>query len=650
MKRVLALLLLFVPAAIFALPLRGRGESRHMILTAEHTLLDEDRAELARLGCNVVRALGGREYLVHIGARGADDVARSTAVAALRPIDPEEKVFTSARREAMQLRRWAALQILFHEDVVFRDAAQLIHDLGGEIDDPRTTRFAPPHRLAVRLPNERLPDLAKRDEVFQIHGPFGRISAMNQTAAVLSSVAELHAAPYDLRGAGVVVAVMDIDSVDVSHTEFESRVTGNANNPTALHPTHVTGTIAARGTNADAKGMAPGVLVQSFAYSRRFLEVKEEDYPRLGVRADNNSIGFVIGWSFASERTHQWEWWGDEDFGAYSVTSAAVDAIARRTNIIMAWAAGNHGDERGPNPASSPFLPHYHQAGVADDPTVFCTSVNGSGTDCPSIPCQRCERTGHPPDGPFRNMSDIASAKNVLAVGAVSGASKDDLGRPVIASFSSRGPTRDGRIKPDLVAKGTFQLSTANGGGYMRLQGTSMATPVITGINALVLEQWEKTMGAAPTDPATFRALLLNSADDLGVAGPDYIYGFGIANAKRTIDTIVADGGTGLRMRRESVGQGVMAEYPLALAAAGDVKVTLAWNDPENAPFAAKALINDLDLKLIDAGGGEILPYVLDPATPDAAATPGVNTVDSVEQIEVRNAAVGNYKIRVVGK
>src|SRR5207302_7924993 len=94
--------------------------------------------------------------------------------------------------------------------------------------------------------------------------------------------------------------------------------------------------------------------------------------------------------------------------------------------------------------------------------TTFCYSPSGSGTDC-GTPCtagkstitgeQHCETTKHPSIGPFNSIGIEASLKNVVTVGAM-----DQFFE--IADFSSRGPTKDGRIKPELVAKGVFQLST----------------------------------------------------------------------------------------------------------------------------------------------------------------------------------------------
>jgi hypothetical protein len=84
--------------------------------------------------------------------------------------------------------------------------------------------------------------------------------------------------------------------------------------------------------------------------------------------------------------------------------------------------------------------------------------------------------------------------------------------------------------------------------------------------------------------------------------------------------------------------------------------VLLQWPDPA-IPFirgqddiAPKALVNDLDLVVIDPLGNTIRPYVLDKNSPTANATTGVNTVDNTEMVEIANATPGIYRIDVTGK
>lgn len=136
--------------------------------------------------------------------------------------------------------------------------------------------------------------------------------------------------------------------------------------------------------------------------------------------------------------------------------------------------------------------------------------------------------------GPSSNTVGIpASALDVITVGAVD----KNLD---IASFSSRGPTRDGRIKPEVSAVGVDVISSVPRGdcwlcspeGYMGLSGTSMATPHVSGFIALLLEQSPSLTTAEVKD------LVMNTAVDKGENGPDNTYGYGVLNGLKTLFNI----------------------------------------------------------------------------------------------------------------
>jgi hypothetical protein len=111
---------------------------------------------------------------------------------------------------------------------------------------------------------------------------------------------------------------------------------------------------------------------------------------------------------------------------------------------------------------------------------------------------------------------DAADNDYVLAVGATT--SSDGL-----ASFSNRGPF------VDLVAPGSSIYTTANGGGYRSVSGTSFSAPITAGVAALVLSVNPALSGGQVQD------LLKQTADDLGAAGYDTSYGHGRVNAYRAV-------------------------------------------------------------------------------------------------------------------
>jgi len=111
-----------------------------------------------------------------------------------------------------------------------------------------------------------------------------------------------------------------------------------------------------------------------------------------------------------------------------------------------------------------------------------------------------------------------ADGDSVIAVGAV------DL-EGDIASFSSAGPTYDGRIKPDVVACGVGTYCVTSSGGYDRLNGTSLSTPLAAGVCALLLEanpEW---------NPIQVREALWRTASQAD--NPDNLMGYGIVNAAK---------------------------------------------------------------------------------------------------------------------
>ena len=599
-----------------------------------------------------------------------------------KPSLAEKKVHRSAIEAASVPALAAPLTIVFRDGVEFEEARALVHGAGGSLDDVLQTRFRVGRRIAARIPAGALIDIASDERVRQVHGTRKlRVELHNARSALLSGVDVVQAAPYGLTGEGVAVSFMELAPADASHQEFQGRLQvrftceelfpagsderslcENADNK--YHATHVAGTIAAAGSpRSDVKGMAPKATVHQFnSLMDDFLESKRDVLPGLKSVADNNSWGYVLGWRDTT-------WHGNDDLlGGYFYENAALDLLARCTLdqdddctgppvTLLIHSAGNTASQRGP--AAAPF---HHSHGDTDE-SGYCYTADGSGNDCTSLNSQcrsgndskgrpYCENA-HPAHAPWRTIGVTASSKNTLAVGAT------DENR-VIASYSSRGPTVDGRVKPELVARGGLGafnrqvVSTTPGNGYGGSQGTSMATPVVTGISALLTEQWRKLHAGVSPHPSVLKALLIAGASDLGNPGPDYTYGFGFVDAKSSADLIIADNGNGERVKFSTVKNGESIEFPVTATAGQKLRVVLNWADPEvlllGDELAEETLVNDLDVKLIDPAGSTALPYVLDRNTPEAAATRGVNVVDNTEMLEIDQASGGTYRVVVTGR
>ncbi len=494
-------LLAFLPAlSALAIEPRFAGDDgqgpqtppqRYVVADAQHVLSPAEKGELEAKGWKVLSALGGTRYLVRQSAAADGDAG--IPFRSIERIRANQKFDRSARREMARFGSAAHLRLLFQPDVDFASAKALIEDAGGWIQDPLRTRFAPLGRIDAVIPGSAIAALAEQEDVARILGPSPRLVAWNAASAQVSSVDQVQAAPYNLDGSGVTVSVWDVGSADANHKEFEGRLIaediGSAS--VADHPTHTSGTIGAAGILPDAKGMAPAVHLQQYdIFTGDLLVRKDEAFGESVISADNNSWGDVEGWY---QDTKGWIWYGfDEYFGAYTYESAALDYLSRNHPTTMVFSSGNANADAGPSTA--PFQ-HYH----GDESRPYCYSSDGSGTDCPTT-CT-CETEHHPANGPFQSLGIYASAKNTLTVGA-------SLQSGTIVSFSSTGPAQDGRIKPEVVALGFNVNSSVPRNGYAKASGTSMAAPVVTGISALLAQQWHLTMEGEPS-PAVIRGLLI---------------------------------------------------------------------------------------------------------------------------------------------
>ena len=650
----------------FDRPAPGDAErARHYIVQTEHVLRPVEQAQLAAEGIEIQHVLPSNRYIVRVA--DSDSLQAEPLIRSAQTLAPSARLHPSAFRDVGRGRPFVRLRLLFHDDVSFEQAQRVIEDAGGYVERPLALDFDVPHGVQARVPATALTRLASDDRLFAIYGPPLHPATDNANAARLSHVTPLFSAPYNLSGSGVVLSLFELAAADTTHPQFGGRYTvhsvfaGGASDDMA-HATHVGGTLIASGQDpnrtpelaASAKGMAPAATLQEFdiqVNTAVWMNDKRTTLPSLSVVADNNSWGFQLGWQSVQAAPSGIAWFGSEEyFGGYDgFYSAPYDKVAKNGPTLLVHSAGN---DASPPSLTPPWSPHGHtdENGDLIKNETFCYSQNGSGTDCPTPTCTagvtHCETTKHPTYWPYTTIGVLAGTKNVVAVGAV------DVNGD-IADFSSRGPTRDGRVKPDVVAKGVNQFSTAPGGLYRTLNGTSMSSPVVTGISALLVEQWRKTFSGQNPTPEMLKTLFIAGADDLGNPGPDYTFGFGLANAQASVDLILADNNTQSRIRTGTLSQGQEVETPLIVVAPGKLRVVLGWADPEVLltadELANKTLVNDLDVKLIDPSGNTILPYVLDPANPSVPATRGVNSTDNVEEIEVANAAAGTYRLIIDG-
>ncbi len=429
---------------------------------------------------------------------------------------------------------------------------------------------------------------------------------------------------YD--GTGITIAVADSGlhegDAETMHPDLAGRVDaffhyGSLTDAADEHShgTHVTGIIAGDGATGEVDdsgylyglGVAPGshIVAQRLfdadgAYEAPpSFEVMTHDAVRAGADIGSNS-------------------WGDDTQGRYDLSAAEFDELVRDAD------AGTIGDQQ----------------------YILEFSAGNAGPGEQTI--------GSP-----------AVAKNVIASGAVENNRFDlfiyDSGQETMADFSSRGPCEDGRIKPDVVAPGTWiaalRSSLANDDNawadisqnYMYQGGTSQSGPHVSGAAAVFAQYYRETVTNTMPSPALVKAALINSAvdiDDGASTGPipNKDEGWGRVDLTEII---------GSSRSHEFVDQ----TFPLTnsqifqrsvLVANADepLKITLVYTDVPGFPAAIPALVNDLDLEVISPEGKIYRGNQFENGE-SVANAPSFDNINNVEAVHLFEPVPGEYIVRI---
>lgn len=636
----------------------------HALIQLNRLPTPADEQALASAGVELISYLTGTTYKAAVAK--SFTASRAFANTPLRwagLVRPDDKIAPAVANS--ELEAWAIngdgtlnLIVHFYEDVSDGELTALRDQYDADAE------LFGGYSFAMQIAPETVATLAAEDEVVWIEaGPEPMQLTLNNGRAdhYVDEVQQLDLSENiiiyrGLTGKDINIGIFDsgVTSDTYTHPGLDGRLltTFNDNNG---HGTHVAGIAAGNGADSNNliwRGMAPEAGILPYGSWNAYWMNQALNTHNMDV--SNHSYGHGCG--------------------GYTAKNAAVDKLVR-------------GDERY-NETALPTHIYVGTAGNQGSSAQYCRTVTfaSGATDSTS--------------GLRGYYAITNNAKNAVIVGALVPG-----GNLALGSYSSRGPTWDGRIKPDITAVGsmmsTRHILGPNDESYVSKGGTSMAAPAVAGIVALMLEQYEISFPNAERPlPALIKALLLQTAIDLTHVptdpgytaygwneidsgeeivyhpGPDFATGYGAVNADRAVAAVA---GNAFRTGTVSP-DNLVAEFPVSVSSSQtEIKFTLAWDDEEGDATSATRmntpeLVNDLDLVLISPDGTYHYPWILqipprhnnyatnnpwretgaqDPithATDILPAFPGIDRRNNVEQVQVTDAnglTAGTWTVQV---
>ena len=412
----------------------------------------------------------------------------------------------------------------------------------------------------------------------------------------------------DLDGSGQIVAVAD-SGLDEDHGDFGTRVVGNfdviGDGSTADkhsgHGTHVACTVLGDGTKGGYAGVAPDANL--------YFQAMENDNTG---NFQSPSLNYLLNTAYNSGARIHTNSWGSSaasNQGKYTSESEDVDDRANNYDRVYNGVEG-------------------------------LTILFAAGNDGPNA----------------GTVSSPSTAKNSVTVGnhqARYNGAPDNL-----MSGSSRGPTDDGRIKPDIIAPGGYVRSCRaqeaqdivgsswQSTWYLEYTGTSMATPNAAGASALIREYLLEIAQRPSPQGALIKALLVLGAQDINTRDiPNNDEGWGRVNLK---ETLAPSQGRGIWVDDRSVlsNTGQSKSYVFNVTFANSqLKTVLAWSDARGSRFSNNQLVNNLDLE-VESPDGTI--YLGNDFANGRSTTGGTkDDVNNLEVVLIDTAMKGIWTVRV---
>lgn len=398
------------------------------------------------------------------------------------------------------------------------------------------------------------------------------------------------------------------------------------------HGTHVTGSVIARGTLS--QGLIKGGAFNSKYYAQGMWSMI---FNNIMVPQD---MGAMFKSAYNKGARIHTNSWGSDANGAYDNFAATVDQVMwENPDLLILFAAGNSGKDT-------------NRDGVIDlgslgSPATAKNTLTVGASENYMLEGGRQKACGEMKDG--ANKWGVEPLKSDKLSNDING----------IACFSSRGPTQDQRLKPDIVAPGTNIVSLQSrdpaatklwgiyNQNYSWAGGTSMSTPLTAGAAAVTREYLVKQGLANPT-AAVVKATLMHTAHDLfpgqfgdgsgkelANKGPNNQQGYGRVDmdaATKLGQAKIVDNTTGVGASESASVTFNMTQKRVQTG--GYLKATLVYTDAPAAASASKTLVNDLDLK-VTAPNGQT--YSINDHTNNA------------ETIEITDIQQGQYTVTVNG-
>ena len=528
--------------------------------------------------------------------------------------------------------------------------AVAVRAAGGEVTSTSAgTRWG---TVRAILPLAALPALAAQGEVQWIE-EYVRPVTFNDKAASGSHLNTTNVwNTWKLTGRGQIVGHADtgLDTGDLAtlHPDFQNRIValiargrpGNASD-TDGHGTHTAGSLFGSGAASAGqyRGMAyeAGIVHQSVLDSSGSLGGLDDIY---GTFAESYAYGV---------RVHS-DSWGSNTYGAYDSDCRTVDQFAwDHPDHLAVLASGNAGTD-------------------ANHDGVIDTGAIGSPASAKNVISAGAAENDRPSgSGGYSSYTWYGAwgskySTSPLRSDYVSYSATTSPYRQGMAAFSSRGPTQDGRFKPDVVAPGTDVISTKSSVGssqwgllsantrYCFDGGSSMATPLVAGTASLLRQYAVERGGVTNPSAALLKAMLLGGSRSLTpgqygtgttreipASSPNNVEGWGqpdIANTVHPTNRMVR------LYDRIAPASRATNTFTVAVTVSNTpLDVALAWIDYPATAGAALTLVNDFDL-LVTAPDGTTL-------YPNAGISR--DAVNTVETLRVAAAKTGSYQVRVIG-